>query len=57
MADPNSVQEKNRSVWSGTTREMINDVYGEKFHPFGENGMVKDGTLRVNANCYNTVPD
>ncbi|KAJ9635848.1 hypothetical protein H2199_008201 [Coniosporium tulheliwenetii] len=43
MADPNSVQEKNRSVWSGTTREMINDVYGEKFHPFGENGMVKDG--------------
>ncbi|KAJ9669771.1 hypothetical protein H2201_000156 [Coniosporium apollinis] len=59
MADPNSVQEKNRSVWSGTAREMINDVYGEKFHPFGENGMVKDVVNRseriIASNVYQEI--
>ncbi|KAI1391902.1 putative monooxygenase [Hypoxylon trugodes] len=27
---------RDRSVWAGTTPDMIKDVYGEKFHPFAE---------------------
>ncbi|KAK7909083.1 FAD binding monooxygenase [Apiospora marii] len=30
---------RDRSVWAGTSPEMIKDVYGDKYHPFAENGV------------------
>ncbi|KAJ9490165.1 hypothetical protein VN97_g3104 [Penicillium thymicola] len=31
-----------RSSWKGASKEMINDVYGDRFHPFGKHHKVRD---------------
>ena len=36
-----------RSVWAHTTPEMVNEAYGENFHPFAENGKFKDSKLTL----------
>lgn len=33
-----------RSVWKGATPDTVNDVYGDRFHPFGKNKTVKSGS-------------
>ncbi|EHL00844.1 putative 3-hydroxybenzoate 6-hydroxylase 1 [Glarea lozoyensis 74030] len=32
---PLGEKDPDRSVWEGTTKSMVNDVYGRKYHPFG----------------------
>lgn len=41
-----------RSVWKDTTPSMINDVYGDRFHPFGEDGKVHS---RKSASSFATT--
>lgn len=31
-----------RSVWRGATKDTVNDVYGDRYHPFGEHLKVRD---------------
>ncbi|ERF71506.1 hypothetical protein EPUS_00495 [Endocarpon pusillum Z07020] len=41
-ADLQDQEKLNRSVWANVTPDMVNDAYGEKFHPFAESGEFKD---------------
>ncbi|EGD93403.1 FAD-dependent urate hydroxylase [Trichophyton mentagrophytes] len=45
-------EQPDRSVWKGATKDTINEVYGERFHPFGEESKMKsivDASERVIA--------
>ncbi|PYI10939.1 FAD binding monooxygenase [Aspergillus sclerotiicarbonarius CBS 121057] len=39
---PSEAKTITRSTWKGATKEMINDVYGHRFHPMGKNQTVRD---------------
>nr|UYW66729.1 PyrC [Penicillium thymicola] len=36
------LKDPSRSSWKGASKEMINDVYGDRFHPFGKHHKVRD---------------
>ncbi|KAJ5533458.1 FAD binding monooxygenase [Penicillium frequentans] len=36
------LKDPSRSSWKGASKEMINDIYGDRFHPFGEHHKVRD---------------
>ncbi|KAJ9285043.1 hypothetical protein DTO027B5_6333 [Paecilomyces variotii] len=36
------LKQADRSVWKGATRDTINDVYGDHFHPFAKSGHFRD---------------
>ncbi|KAK5100966.1 hypothetical protein LTS08_004572 [Lithohypha guttulata] len=41
-AVPLGQKEPSKSVWQGATMSTVNEVYGDKFHPFGINKKVRD---------------
>lgn len=40
-------KDPNCSVWNGTTKETINEIYGKEFHPFAKTGKAEDSTFKL----------
>lgn len=38
--------DNDRSIWSNCDEDTINSVYGDKFHPFAENGEFSDSKFK-----------